>query len=142
MSSIGSLRSSNPDATAEWRTRRVSSIRTQAATITTVAAAKSVLQDEEEELSSSDTNTSLSSVDSAATPKDQHDIRVEKSDPAETDDFASRRRTVTAESFGRDEIKRKRGSMMLMNLPAELLGQWKDEKAIMSTDAMPYTRTS
>ena len=120
-------------------------MRTQAPTITTVSAAKSALQDEEEELSSSDTSTSLSSVDSAATPTDAYDIQVAKKEDNEEEDFASRRRTVTAESFGRDEVKRKRGSMMLMNLPAEMLhGDFtrEEEAAILSSDARRYNRSS
>lgn len=144
-SSIGSLQASMQDGTAEWRARRISSMRTQAATIITVAAVKSALQDEEEELSSSDTSTSLSSVDSAATPTDAHDIQVGKPDDDETDDLACRRRTVTAESFGRDEVKRKRGSMMPMNLPTEsIAADWNDKeaKAMLDNDVHRYNRAS
>ena len=145
VSSIGSLQTTLQDTTAEWRTRRLSSIRTQAATITTVSAAKTALQDEEEELSHSDTSASLSSVDSAATPTDPHDIDVAKEEDAEEDDFASRRRTVTADSFGRDEMKRKRGSMMLMNLPSEMLqGGWaaENDDYLASHDVRRYSRST
>lgn len=108
-------------------------------------------QDEEEELSHSDTNTSIcSSVSSAKTPKDQHDLPLngndevviaagDTRDSSEADEegdalgatMDSRRATITAESFGQsfarrgqgknansDEMKRKRGSVMILNMPA------------------------
>jgi hypothetical protein len=71
--------------------------------------------DEEEELSSSDTNTSIcSSVSSTATPVDSVDL------DHSGDSFDTRRRTITAETYGLSarsaEMKKKRGSVMLLNL--------------------------
>lgn len=138
-----------------WRSRKVSPQHDAASSVVTKGASGSIdghnqHQDEEEELSNSDTNTSIcSSASSAKTPSDQHDlplnhddeIIIAGSDANNTNDEAeegdsvgptldSRRATITAESFGQsfarrgqgknansEEMRRKRGSVMISNMP-------------------------
>lgn len=137
-----------------WRSRKVSpqhEANAQAINKASPRVSSDNQQDEEEELSHSDTNTSIcSSASSAKTPKDQHDLPLngndevviaagDTRDSSEADEegdslgatMDSRRATITAESFSQsfarrgqgknansDEMKRKRGSVMILNMPA------------------------